>query len=133
MDDVQVKCRRMWANMKNRVKNDPDYRHVEIKMSRNEFLSWAEPRVQNFLFLNPTATPSVDRMDSDGHYEILNIRIIDLDENRRGSRFISNFLKLYKLPNEDERIQALAQNIVATCRNAGIDKKNLVSFLRDAV
>jgi hypothetical protein len=132
-DEILTRCTNMWDRIKYRCKHLPDYDGVEIKMTKNRFLAWAVANMRNFLFFNPEGTPSVDRIDPDGHYEIGNIRIIDFEHNRIRSRFICSYLRLNKLSSEKDKISVLAKNIVATCQNAGIDKKNLVLFLRNEI
>jgi len=129
---VEEWCARMWRGMKSRVKNRPTYADVEIRCSRSEFMIWAMPRVRAFLYFNPDQTPSPDRIN-DGHYDLGDMRIIDADENRRRSRFIAKYLKLDKLETEDEKIEVLAINTVATMKHAGIDKKKFIDFLQTRI
>ncbi len=57
-------------------------------MTRDEFLQWAIPRYAAWPHEHPGVTPSVDRIVTPGHYSIDNIRILSLDENRRGARTV---------------------------------------------
>lgn len=52
-------------------------------MSRNEFLEWAIPQYRTWFSQHSDIKPSIDRIDSDGHYELGNIRLLSLDENRQ--------------------------------------------------
>jgi hypothetical protein len=51
-------------------------------MSRDEYLSWAVPAFTEWMAAN-TGTPSVDRVNPRGHYEIGNLRILERGENNR--------------------------------------------------
>lgn len=75
------KAKKAWENMKLRCKNSPEYFHVKINVERDEFLEWAIPEYEKFMTLNPNAQPSIDRIDSDGHYEIGNIRVVSINDN----------------------------------------------------
>ncbi len=49
------------------------YAHVKVLVSREEFISWFMPK--------DFSGSSVDRIDSDGHYELSNMRVIPLSDN----------------------------------------------------
>lgn len=58
-------------------------RGIKLKFSKEEFYNWCETQKTIILELySQNKTPSLDRIDSNGHYEFNNIRIIDLDINR---------------------------------------------------
>ena len=101
-------------------------------MTKNDFMVWAFFRVQNFLHFNPGRVPSVDRIDPDGDYSFDNMRIVSVEENRSRSRFIFRYLGLENLAYP-ERIQVLAENVLSTCQNAGIDRSEMVAYLRDRI
>lgn len=61
----------------NRKGNTPAYENVKLLMTREEFMNWAIPEITRFLKQFPNKTPSVDRKDSFGHYELSNLRIVD--------------------------------------------------------
>ncbi len=128
---ILSRCRRMWYGMRYRCRHSPAYRHTEIKVTKNQFLAWAETQVRNFLYFNPQGTPSIDRIDPDGDYDFGNMRVIDFEENRVRSRFICSYLRLNELEDEKDRIKVLAKNIIATCQNAKIDRTNLLWYLRN--
>lgn len=67
-----------------RGKSFSDYilKGTELRMGRKEFYSWCEtqwPTIEGFYLRNET--PSLDRIDPKGHYEITNLRVISLKEN----------------------------------------------------
>ncbi len=130
---ISARCMRMWYGMRYRCRHSAVYRHTEIMVTKSQFIGWAETEVKNFLYFSPDSTPSVDRIDPTGHYEFGNIRIIDLEENRIRSRFICFYLRLNRISDEREKIAILAKNVVATCRNAGIDRRSLVDYLRNEI
>lgn len=65
------------------------YAHVEVRFTRAEFMAWAVPAFAAWLADNPVPTgdrkngPSVDRIETWGHYEIGNLRIVSGGENRK--------------------------------------------------
>lgn len=66
------------------------YKNVEVRMTRDEFMSWAVPEYEKWLSEHPDLTPSVDRIDSVGHYEIGNLRLIEVQKNRRRAKHFVN-------------------------------------------
>ena len=129
METTTKRCENMWKWMKYRTKNRKGYAGIDLKMTKNEFMVWAEPRVENFMFLYPDLTPSPDRIDSDGDYELSNMRIIDKDHNRMISGFTYKSQRLDQLDTEQERIEAFCIVIVATCRHGKMSKQKLIEHL----
>lgn len=72
-----------WHRIKRRVKHSEHYYHVQIRMTRDEFLAWAVPRFERWMSEHPDITPSIDRKDPRGHYELSNLRLLSLAENCR--------------------------------------------------
>lgn len=76
---------RMWSGILRRAWNADGknrwYADVENRMTKQEFINWAAPAVAEFEKKNPGAKPSIDRIDSRGHYELSNLRIISFHEN----------------------------------------------------
>jgi len=66
------------------------YINVEVRMTREEFLEWAIPEYELWLAEHPNQTPSIDRADPNGHYEIGNLQILEVQENRRKARHFIN-------------------------------------------
>jgi hypothetical protein len=78
-----------WRGILRRVRNKkeyPSYANIELKMTRCEFMNWAVPEITKFMESSPGERPSVDRLDSEGNYELPNLRIISQPDNsaRRG-------------------------------------------------
>lgn len=44
--------------------NEHGYKNVELKMTKEEWWTWAKPRITEFLEKNPTGIPSVDISES---------------------------------------------------------------------
>ena len=59
------------------------YADVELRMSLDEFVKWALPHYERFIAEHPDESPCVSRHGDKGHYEIGNIDIISMSENRR--------------------------------------------------
>lgn len=82
-----------WHNMLLRCRNpkgkNAAYKHVRVRMSKEEFLAWAVPAFAAFVKEHPGLRPSIDRKDSAGDYTLSNIQISDLGRNsatRRNAR-----------------------------------------------
>lgn len=57
-------------------------RGIELRMSKDEFYAWCRSQECTILELyNSGNTPSIDRIDPEGHYSLDNIRILDFREN----------------------------------------------------
>lgn len=83
---AKYRAKAAFQNMKRRCTNtcgdNPAYRDVELRMTEDEWMSWAIPRYQKFIDDNPGLSPSVSRFGDSGHYEISNVEIISKIENR---------------------------------------------------
>lgn len=59
-------------------------RGIRLEMTKEEFYSWCKSQSDAIdAILDAGETPSIDRIDSDGHYALDNIRVISLRENCR--------------------------------------------------
>lgn len=91
---------RTWEGINRRTVNGkyPDYapgrpaicylrRGTELRMSREEYWIWVDSQALKILAMYANGeTPSIDRINSDGHYSTDNLQILDMRENRyRGS------------------------------------------------
>lgn len=76
-----------WNGIRYRSENTdgchPAYARIKLKMTRTEFMQWAEPAFAQWLQEHPNVRPSVDRIRLRGHYEIKNLRIISLAQNSK--------------------------------------------------
>lgn len=61
---------------------NPTYTNVKIKMTMEEWLTWAIPKYQRFIAKHPNESPSVSRFGDKGDYELSNLEIITLLQNR---------------------------------------------------
>jgi hypothetical protein len=79
------RAERAWGSINMRAGNrdgyHPSYVGVEVRMTREQFVAWAVPEFAVWMSANPGKRPSVDRIRSDGHYELGNIRVMELGEN----------------------------------------------------
>lgn len=71
---------RTWNNIVSRLKRQPSYADCELRIGQADFVSWYVLEISSLPHMDQ---PSVDRIDSDGHYELGNIRIITRGENSR--------------------------------------------------
>lgn len=70
-----------WRNILGRAGNadgqHSSYAGIELKMTRSEFLEWAVPRYAEWIAKGIEGVPSVDRIQSSGHYELGNLQLIE--------------------------------------------------------
>jgi hypothetical protein len=76
-----ARAKNTWAWILKRAGKVAGYRHVEVRMTRDEFLAWAVPRYTQWMQQHPNETPSIDRIESAGHYQIDNLQIAARGEN----------------------------------------------------
>lgn len=68
-----------WRNIVSRAGIHPDYANVEVRVTRDEFMSWAVPLFEAW---DSSEKPSIDRIDFRGHYEFSNLQVVSWNENR---------------------------------------------------
>lgn len=121
------KAQRAWWSMKGRVKNQSEYIGVEIRFTRKEFMAWAVPAFTEWMSQNPGLRPSVDRINVPGHYEIGNVRVLELGENCRLAAKNKNVhapdgkawcgsCKKYKLCEQFEKNRSTPHGLQSRCR-----------------
>ena len=71
----------MYYRSENRDGHHRQYANVKFLLDKDIFLKWAVPELTRFMDENPDCTPSFDRIDSSGHYEMSNLRILDFELN----------------------------------------------------
>ena len=72
--------------MNRRVRNSAAYvrKNIKITMTKKDFYEWCDTQRPFIWFLQSIGcTPSIDRIDSNGNYEIANIRILSVSENSK--------------------------------------------------
>lgn len=85
-----TRATQMWHDMSKRVKNQPEYAHVRVLMTQEEFTKWAVPKLAEWFANRPTERPSLDRKDAAKHYSLDNLQILELGENARQRRNAKN-------------------------------------------
>lgn len=73
-----------WHGIVGRVGTEKAYEHVELRMTKSEFINWAVPLLAAWDW--NLGIPSVDRIEVKGHYELSNLQIISWAENTRKDR-----------------------------------------------
>lgn len=76
----------MQARCLNRNGRNPSYAAVELRMTREEWLTWAVPEYERFQTANPRVMPNAARKGDSGHYELGNVRIVSRTENSADQR-----------------------------------------------
>lgn len=84
------RANKVWAEINRRCgSTDPrfaSYRYIKITMSKEEWTAWAVPALEDFYLRWPNEVPSIDRINPDGDYDLLNVRWLPWRENSRLSR-----------------------------------------------
>lgn len=80
------KANNTWHTINARVRRQQSYEHVTVNMTQDAFLGWAVPAYSLWMALHPQQTPSLDRVDPDGNYELGNLQILERGENSRRAR-----------------------------------------------
>lgn len=106
-----------WNGIVYRCKKDNSYKQVKVLMTREQFLAWAIPRYE--AWLNTEGTASIDRIDTNGHYELTNIQMISMKEN--------NSKKKRKMEITEAR---LAQAIVDKCTKYNLDLSLVIKKMK---
>lgn len=112
---VKGRTRKMYHAMVWRAKHC--YEDVEVRLGIEEFMAWALPKVEEFTQQNPGKSPSVDRIDPDGDYEMGNIRILELGENIIRSRYLIKHLGLTPDSTLEEKLAGLQKVVDGFCFN----------------
>lgn len=73
----------MVARCENANGKNPTYANVRLLMSLDEFITWALPRYTEFIANHPNESPCTARFGDKGHYEIGNIEVISMADNRK--------------------------------------------------
>lgn len=119
--------------MNNRVATHEDYTHIEIRMTRNEFMDWAEPEHAKFMEeYGLDVVPSIDRIDPDGHYELSNIRLIPLPDNSRRNRACRRQRQKADKPYISDADILVAQ-LLRTCVEEKISPTAIISKITNAI
>lgn len=105
-----------WRLMNRRVRVQPEYAGIEVRMTKEAFLEWAVPRFEAWIAERPDEVPTIDRIESAGHYEIGNIRLLEWGENCRQRRNAHNI----HAPDGQAWCSACKQYLAVDnfCRNA---------------
>lgn len=75
------KATTMWNAILWRLKYEPSYKGVQLKIPRDEFLEWVIPQLETWCISNSIESASLDRIDNDGHYEFPNLQLLSRKEN----------------------------------------------------
>lgn len=84
--DPRTRAIALWHCLLQRINNangkNPSYGHVDLRLSRDEFVRWFVAELPKFTKrYGAEVTPSIDRTNSKGHYAISNMRLLPLLEN----------------------------------------------------
>ena len=82
------KAVKMWSDIKRRAENFsgkyPSYSKRKILLSREEFMKWVVPRLENWLKEHGSLTDaSIDRINNNGSYRLQNLQLLTKSENSK--------------------------------------------------
>lgn len=84
---VSGKAKTLWDGLSrranNRIGTRPTYTDVDVRLTRQEFMSWAIPELEKWIITHSLHSATVDRKDTRGHYELSNIQILSKSDNSR--------------------------------------------------
>jgi len=116
-----------WHKILQRVHNkngkNPSYAQVELRMTQEEFMAWAVPKYKTWDKDNPGKTPSINRIDPFGHYELKNLEIISLDENIRKPKTNS------KVNSHDQWLRQIVRYVLGRTEAYDVDIFEVINLL----
>ena len=121
----------MWNTMNKRCQKGGAYKKIEVKMTKEEWYEFVTPLIEDFLNKRPDQTPSIDRINPDGHYETSNLRIISYQENLARSRINLKRFGITKDSTETDRLEILARLFVGNCEAMEIKMSDGLEFLNE--
>lgn len=80
------KALQLWYGLRSRAENPklPTYRNVKVKISKQDFLEWALKELDKWVKDGYTVkVATLDRINSDGHYEKGNLQLLTKEENSK--------------------------------------------------
>lgn len=105
------------------------YRDIEVKVDRDAFCEWAIPRIVQFNREHPDESPSVDRIDPDGHYEFTNMRIITWKDNALRSRYFLHMIGVSNDDDESDNLNAICRAVRVISHEVGLSKDKVLAHL----
>ena len=88
------KASRMWndilARAENRDGKHPAYKNIKVLITKDEFMSWVLPELEKWMLNKDISLASIDRINSQSHYELSNLQILDRWENARKTNRVRN-------------------------------------------
>ena len=118
-----------WKAMNYRCSHNPNYRKIEVKMTYEEWDQWVTPRLNKFKKQYPSQSPSVDRINPNGHYELGNVRII----SRLHNMLISGWILPKKLKSKQEKMKHICRVVALMCKEYEIDFSEMTIYLNQTV
>jgi hypothetical protein len=120
------RANKAWGKILQRVENkddkNPSYKDIKLLMTKEEFMSWAVPEYEKWFANRPEDTPSIDRMDPNGHYETKNLQMIEWGENSAKAQKTTTVrisgLQKFTL---EAKASVLAKSVAKTCRCHHLD------------
>ena len=118
----------IWNTMNHRC-GKGTYRHIRVKMTKQEWRDFAFPLLKKFLEERPDETPSVDRIDPDGDYSLDNIRIISYQENLLRSRFNLARFGIDENSSLDERLDLINKMFIGNCEALNVPSESALAYI----
>lgn len=76
--DPYQEALRAWKAIPFRLKHSPRYVGIELRMTQEEFMRWAVRAYRRWFKKHPNERPCLDRIDNYGHYELSNLRLVNV-------------------------------------------------------
>lgn len=112
---------RAWYRINARAENkngkDACYTNIKVNMTKDQFITWAIPKYSEWIVKHPNESPSINRINSHGHYELGNIELLTCSQNSS---------LIHKSPFNNERFM---ESIVKKCELHSIDLQEVIDYL----
>lgn len=123
----------MWQSIKQRVGVHDWYLNKELKMTKEEWYDFVTPLLEKFFLEFPDKTPSVDRKDPNGHYEISNLRIIPLEENITRSMTLLRWFDIDSSSPIEDKVEVLTLLMKGQCEAIGLDILTFAAHINETI
>lgn len=84
---IKGKAQVLWDGLSRRAENKigcrPTYKDVKVCFTKEEFLAWVIPNLEEWVKSHSLESVTVDRKDSKGHYELSNVQLLTKSDNSR--------------------------------------------------
>lgn len=122
----------MWHSMNARCGTGL-YKDIVVKMTKEEWEDFSTPLLEAFIRDHPRESPSVDRIDPEGHYERDNIRIIPFQDNVARSGWNLHYYDVNRESSREKKLDTMYRILKGNCEALNIDIHEAMEFLNETI